>query len=82
MKLAVVAGLVAASGIAAARIARQAAERQAPQVIADEPYAPAPGTAPLVTLGYRELGADLLYLRLTGYFGGQENTANGIAALV
>src|SRR5262249_6606709 len=42
----------------------------------------APATAPLVTLGYRELAADLFFLRLKGYFGGRENTANGVAALV
>jgi hypothetical protein len=82
VKLGIAAGLVAALGIAAARVARQAAEGEAPQVIADEPYAPAPRTAPLVTLGYRELGADLLYLRLMGYFGGRDSTANGIAGLV
>jgi hypothetical protein len=73
---------VAVLALGGARVARVAAEHQAPQVIADEPYAPAPDAAPLVTLGYRELGADLLFLRLQGYFGGHENTANGIAALV
>jgi hypothetical protein len=82
VKLAAFAGFIVALGIGAARVARHAAEADAPQVIADEPYAPAPSTAPLVMLGYRELGADLLYLRLTGYFGGRENTANGIADLV
>lgn len=82
MKLAATAGIVAALAIGGARVAREAAEREAPQVIADEPYAPAPETAPLVTLGYRELFADLLFLRLKGYFGGRENTANGVAALV
>ena len=73
---------MAVLALAGARAARVAAEAQAPQVLADEPYAPAPDAAPLVTLGYRELGADLLFLRLQGYFGGHENTANGIAALV
>ena len=82
MKLAVAAGLGAALALGAARVARQAAEGEAPQGITDEPYAPAPDTAPLLTLGYRELAADLLYLRLGGYFGGSENTANGIAGLV
>ncbi|HEX3760293.1 MAG TPA: hypothetical protein VHW23_16365 [Kofleriaceae bacterium] len=65
-----------------ARLARDAAEAEAPRVLADEPYAPAPETAPLVTLGYRELVADLLFLRLVGYFGGSESTANGVASLV
>jgi hypothetical protein len=82
VRLAATAGIVAALAVGGARVAREAAERQAPRVIADEPYAPAPDTAPLVTLGYRELFADLLFLRLKGYFGGTENTANGVAALV
>src|SRR5262245_39029179 len=74
--------LLIAAALGGARMARVGAEHEAPRVIADEPYAPAPDTAPLVTLGYRELAADLLFLRLKGYFGGSESTANGIAALV
>ena len=70
------------AALGGARGARELAEREAPKVIADEPYAPAPEAAPMVTLGYRELFADLLFLRLKGYFGGSENTANGIAGLV
>lgn len=73
---------IAAVGIGGAKLARDAAEAEAPKVFEDEPYAPAPATAPLVTLGYRELVADLLFLRLKGYFGGSETTANGIAGLV
>jgi hypothetical protein len=82
VRLAATSALVALLALGGARIARQAAEREAPQVITDEPYAPAPRAAPLVALGYRELLADLLFLRLTGYFGGGESTAGGIAALV
>jgi hypothetical protein len=82
VKLAAASALIAVLAIGGARVAREAAEGQAPQVIADEPYAPTPEAAPLVTLGYRELFADLLFLRLKGYFGGAENTANGIAGLV
>jgi hypothetical protein len=82
VKLAAACGIVAVVALGGARVLRQAAESEAPKVIADEPYAPAPDTAPLVTLGYRELFADLLFLRLKGYFGGRENTANGIASLV
>jgi tetratricopeptide (TPR) repeat protein len=74
--------LVAVLALGGARIAREAAEQRAPQVIADEPYAPTPQAAPMVALGYRELLADLLFLRLKGYFGGRENTANGVAGLV
>jgi len=82
VKLAATSALVAVLAIGGARVAREGAERRAPQVIADEPYAPTPDAAPLVALGYRELFADLLFLRLQGYFGGRENTANGIAGLV
>ena len=82
MKLAATCGVIAALALGGARVLREAAGGEAPRVIADEPYAPAPGTAPLVALGYRELFADLLFLRLKGYFGGRENTANGIAGLV
>jgi hypothetical protein len=70
------------AAVAGARVAREAAKAEAPRFLAEEPYAPAPETAPLVTLGYRELFADLLFLRLKGYFGGNENTANGLAGLV
>ena len=82
MRLAAIAALVAVAGIAGARVAREAAEARSPRFYAEEPYAPAPSTAPLVTLGYRELFADLLFLRLKGYFGSEDNTATGIANLV
>jgi hypothetical protein len=82
VRLAATSALIAALALAGARCAREAAAVEAPRVLADEPYAPAAATAPLVTLGYRELFADLLFLRLKGYFGGSETTANGIAALV
>jgi len=82
VKLAATSTLVAVLALGGARIARQAAEHQAATVIADEPFAPAPAAAPLVALGYRELFADLLFVRLKVYFGGSESTANGLAALV
>jgi tetratricopeptide (TPR) repeat protein len=82
VRLAATSAVVALVAFGVARVARVAAEREAPAVLADEPYAPAPRTAALVTLGYRELAADLLFLRLRGYFGGSESTASGIAALV
>jgi hypothetical protein len=45
------------------------------------PYAPSPATAPFVTLGYRELGADLLYVRTRVYLGGRD-TGAGLRGLV
>lgn len=35
-----------------------------------------------MALGFREVGADLLWIRLTGYFGGPDSTADGVASLV
>jgi len=71
--------LVGVVAIAAARGARELASR--PDEIEDEPYAPSPRSAPIVALGFREVAADLLSIRLTGYFGGRESTAEGLAAL-
>lgn len=49
--------------------------------IREEPYAPSPGAAPFVSLGYRELLADLLLARVMPYFGGPDSTQEGIASL-
>jgi len=65
-----------------ARFAREWAKDEAPNEGAEEPYAPSKSAAPFVSVGYRELVADLLFIRLAGYFGGTESTANGIASLV
>jgi hypothetical protein len=48
----------------------------------DEPYAPSPSMAPYVSLGQRELLADLLWIRTLGYFGKRNDTADGVAALI
>jgi len=82
VRLAATCAIAAVLAIAGTRFAREAAEQAAPRVIADAPYAPAPEAAPLIALGYRELFADLLFLRLKGYFGGRDNIASGVAALV
>ena len=47
-----------------------------------EPYAPSPASAAIVSLGYRELFADLLFFRLIGYYGGENKTPAGVANLV
>ncbi len=72
--------LVAVAALAGARLAREAAGARID--VAVEPYAPSPTSAPLVTLGFREAAADLLWIRLTGYFGGPDSTSNGVASLV
>jgi len=81
-RAAAITAAIVIAALGGARLAREAAAAEAPRLLADEPYAPAPQTAPLVALGYRELMADLLFLRLVGYFGGSESTANGVASLV
>ena len=46
------------------------------------PYAPSATAAPYVTLGYRELGADLMWMRTLAYLGDDIDTADGMRALV
>jgi len=75
---------IAALGVAAlagARLAREAAVEQNVVAVEEPPYAPSPRLSPFVSLGYRELFADLLWVRLRGYFGGEQSTAAGVADL-
>lgn len=48
----------------------------------DLPFAPSAGSAPYVSLGYREMLADLLWIRAIGYVGGDDDRAAGTRALV
>jgi len=73
--------LVALLGYGTTRIAHALAVAEQPKQGIDEPYAPAPANAPIVFLGYREAAADVLWIRMLGYWGGEAN-ANGIAGLV
>lgn len=81
VRLAVVAPLVAVVALAGAHVARIEAKSRDGDHVAGTPYAPTPGAAPIVALGYRELAADLLLVRLIGYFGSEDNDASGIADL-
>lgn len=81
LALALVAGVacaVAARGLGA--LANGARDRW--PAVADVPYAPSPAAAPFVALGYREVAADLLWIRALGYFGGDDETANGVRSLI
>jgi hypothetical protein len=69
MKLLLVVG-VAASAFATARIAREAAKDLRVKNEIERPYAPSPSAAPFLSLGYREIAADMLFVRLRGYIGG------------
>jgi hypothetical protein len=70
------ASIVAAQGLRAA-----ARDELGPEPAA-EPFAPSPSAASILSLGYRELAADLLFFRLIGYFGGKDAAPSGVAALV
>lgn len=72
---------VAVVGFGGARAARTLAKDRAAAASVAEPYTPSPAAAPFVSLGYREAAADALYVRLRGYFGDYENTADAIASL-
>jgi hypothetical protein len=71
---------IALAGLGGARLAREAAGSHVDGI--DVPYAPSPASAPIVFLGFREAFADLFWIRLTGYFGGPDSTADGVASLV
>lgn len=75
--------LLGVLALGSARAAREgAALLRDDELIADAPYAPSPGAARYLSLGYHELAADLFFARLMPYFGGSESTTEGVAALV
>lgn len=79
------AGVVAALAlIAGAQLVRRAAasERASWPKTVELPYAPSPAAAPYVSLGYRELAADLFWIRTKTYFGDDQDTAAGFRGLV
>jgi tetratricopeptide (TPR) repeat protein len=71
--------LVAAVSLGGARLAREALGRG--EEVPEDPWAPSPSSAPIVVLGYREVMADLLFVRMTGYFGGRQSSAEGVGRL-
>ena len=76
-----VAVAVAALAFGGARFARVAAKADSPETKGAQPYAPSPSSAPFLSLGYREVLADAMFVRLRGYFGGSETTPEGVASL-
>ncbi|HEY4177023.1 MAG TPA: hypothetical protein VGM90_09340 [Kofleriaceae bacterium] len=67
MRLGPIALLIAVAGLGTARYARTAASAAVPEEVA-KPFVPTPDAVPYLSLGYREMVADLLYVRLVGYF--------------
>ncbi|MDX2092404.1 MAG: hypothetical protein SFX73_31360 [Kofleriaceae bacterium] len=80
MKAAVLA-LFAVGGLAVARTARVHARELAVESAQTRPFTPSPRAAPFASLGFRELAADLLFVRMAGYFGGSDNEAGAIGDL-
>ncbi len=74
---------IAALGIASARVVRTAAYAQtrSKSAVAEAPFAPSAGAAPFISIGFREALADLLYVRLIGYFNSETSLADGVADL-
>lgn len=78
----IVVGLaIAAASLAGAHAAREGARQVDVERAEVAPYAPSPAAAPILSGGYRELAADLFFVRLAGYFGGSGHTPEGLAAL-
>jgi tetratricopeptide (TPR) repeat protein len=74
--------LFAVAALVGARTLREVAKSERMETITDAPFAPSPAVAPLMSLGYRELAADLLYMKLRVYFGGYyETEADRVAAV-
>jgi hypothetical protein len=74
--------VVAALALAGARAARMATVQKDSEVeLTAPPFAPAPGSAPFLAVGFREAFADLLYVRLIGYFNSEASSGEGVADL-
>ena len=82
MRVAVALAVTVAS-IVGAQLVRDAARSvRGGGTRADEaPYTPTPEMATFVSLGYRELAADLLYARFRGYFGGGQSSSDAMGDL-
>lgn len=73
---------IAIVALAGARFARvSASTTSASSGAPTVPFTPSPANAPFVALGYREAAADLLYVRMIGYFCGDDSTGSGVADL-
>lgn len=75
--------VIAAVAFVGARLARTSATHLAggELVHSMKPYAPSPGAAPFVSLGFREAAADVLYVRMLGHFIDEKSTGHGVADL-
>jgi hypothetical protein len=74
--------VLAVFALGSARVAREFAANERHKDAVEEPYAPSPAAAPIVALGYREVGADVLWVRFLGYYGGVRTSEEGLQDLV
>ena len=74
--------VIAACAFGGARLAHGLAIAARTGGAIDDPFVPGPDALPFVSLGYREATADLLFIRLRGYFGGGADRADLVASLV
>lgn len=74
--------VLALCALLGARAARSAANAHRHEGSGPElPFAPSVHTAPLLSLGYHEAAADLLYVRMLGYFTSDDSVGAGVADL-
>ncbi len=81
MRIALIVLPLAATALVGARAARDQANTLRGGDVASRPVAPSPTAAPILTLGYRELAADLLFARMVGYWGSEDSEAAAVAEL-
>jgi len=72
---------IAAVALGGARIAKGVAAEHRGNELTATPYAPTPNAAPFVSVGFRELAADLLYVRMVGYFAAYDSTPSDTGAV-
>lgn len=72
--------LIVIAAFGTARIAKSALVRTDKER-ASEPYTPSASAAPYVSFGYREAFADVLFVRLLGYFSDENSSGPAVASL-
>lgn len=72
--------LIVVAAFGTARIAKSELARTEKEGAA-APYTPSPRAAPYVSLGYREAFADVMFVRLLGYFSDENSSGPAVASL-
>ncbi|MEZ4368633.1 MAG: hypothetical protein R2939_20505 [Kofleriaceae bacterium] len=56
--------------------------RRGAETVSEPPFAPSPAAAPFAAVGYREFGADLMWLRVVGYAADRDSLGEGVIELL